>query len=69
MLIDCGLPSAECACRFTLVVQVVLLNLLIAIMGDTWQRVKDTADEEWKFLLVQECAPPSNPVRVSHTDF
>ena len=34
--------------------QVVLLNLLIAIMGDTWQRVKDSADEEWKFLLVQD---------------
>ena len=32
----------------------VLLNLLIAIMGDTWQRVKDSADEEWKFLLVQD---------------
>ena len=23
-------------------------------MGDTWQRVKDSADEEWKFLLVQD---------------
>ena len=31
---------------------VVLLNLLVAIMGDTWQRVKESADEEWKFLMV-----------------
>ena len=30
----------------------VLLNLLIAIMGDTWQSVKESADEKWKFLLV-----------------
>ena len=39
---------------YFLLSQVVLLNLLVAIMGDTWQRVKDSADEEWKFLLVQD---------------
>ena len=32
----------------------VLINLLVAIMGDTWQLVKESADEEWKFLLVQD---------------
>lgn len=39
---------------YFLLSQVVLLNLLVAIMGDTWQRVKESADEEWKFLLVQD---------------
>ena len=39
---------------YFLLSQVVLLNLLVAIMGDTWQRVKESADEEWKYLLVQD---------------
>ena len=44
--------ATGCMCHVH-VHQVVLLNLLVAIMGDTWQRVKESADEEWKFLLVQ----------------
>jgi len=32
--------------------QVVLVNLLVAIMGDTYQAVKDKADEEWKHLMM-----------------
>ena len=31
----------------------LLLNLLVAIMGDTWQDVKDQADVEWKFVTVE----------------
>ena len=37
---------------YFLLAQVVLLNLLIAMMSDTWSSVKDHADEEWKFLSV-----------------
>ena len=37
---------------YFLVAQVVLLNLLIAMMSDTWSSVKEHADEEWKFLSV-----------------
>ena len=33
--------------------QVVLLNLLVAIMGDTWQQISQHADDEWKMLKVQ----------------
>jgi hypothetical protein len=33
--------------------QVVLLNLLVAIMGDTWGEVKESADVEWRFLFVE----------------
>lgn len=32
--------------------QVVLLNLLVAIMGDTWQQIRENSDDEWKYLKV-----------------
>ena len=32
--------------------QVVLLNLLVAIMGDTWQQIRENADNEWKYLKI-----------------
>ena len=53
-LLDFPRPLSVALWVYFLLSQVVLLNLLIAIMGDTWQRVKDSADEEWKFLLVQD---------------
>jgi len=34
---------------YALISNVLLVNLLIAMMGDTYARVKDAADIEWKF--------------------
>ena len=34
---------------YTLISNVLLVNLLIAMMGDTYSRVKEEADIEWKF--------------------
>jgi len=34
---------------FALIVQVMLVNLLIAMMGDTYGAVKENSDKEWKF--------------------
>ena len=36
--------------------QIVLLNLLVAIMGDTWQQIRENADDEWKYLKVNAIA-------------
>jgi len=36
-------------CVFALIVQVMLVNLLIAMMGDTYGAVKENSDKEWKF--------------------
>jgi len=36
-------------CVYSLIVQVMLVNLLIAMMGDTYSSVKDNSDKEWKF--------------------
>ncbi|KAL1522796.1 hypothetical protein AB1Y20_017767 [Prymnesium parvum] len=53
--------------------QVVLLNLLVAIMGDTWQQIRENADDEWKYLKVNAIAeyfelhhipPPFNACRL-----
>jgi len=52
-LLDFPRPLSLAMWLYFLISQVVLLNLLVAIMGDTWQRVKDSADVEWKYLLVQ----------------
>ena len=38
---------------YFMVSQVVLVNLLVAIMGDTWSSVKESADVEWRFLFVE----------------
>lgn len=32
--------------------QCVLINLLTALMSETWERVNEAADDEWKFLYV-----------------
>eukprot|EP00026_Physarum_polycephalum_P002417 Phypoly_transcript_02423.p1 GENE.Phypoly_transcript_02423~~Phypoly_transcript_02423.p1 ORF type:complete len:677 (+),score=49.57 Phypoly_transcript_02423:663-2693(+) len=54
---------------YSLVTQVMLVNLLIAMMGNTYTVVKDNADKEWKFYhytLVTDysasstCPPPFN---------
>jgi hypothetical protein len=34
---------------YALIVQVMLVNLLIAMMGDTYGAVKENSDKEWKF--------------------
>jgi hypothetical protein len=34
---------------YSLVTQVILVNLLIAMMGNTYSMVKDNSDKEWKF--------------------
>lgn len=34
---------------YVIVAQVILVNLLIAMMGDTYSIIKERADEEWKF--------------------
>ena len=53
--------------------QIVLLNLLVAIMGDTWQQIRENADDEWKYLKVNAIAeyfelhhipPPFNAARL-----
>ena len=41
---------------YFVVAQVVLLNLLVAIMGDTWQQIRENADDEWKYLKVNAIA-------------
>ena len=46
-----GPPSAQ-RTVFRLFLQVVLLNLLVAIMGETWEKIKENADDEWKLLMV-----------------
>ena len=37
---------------YFMISQVVLLNLLVAIMGETWEKIKENADDEWKLLTV-----------------
>jgi len=53
--------------------QIVLLNLLVAIMGDTWNTISENADVEWKFFRVNAIAeyfelhhipPPFNAARL-----
>jgi hypothetical protein len=42
---------------YLVISQIVLVNLLIAMMGDTYGTIKERADEEWKFgrmVTVQE---------------
>jgi len=34
---------------YSLITQVMLVNLLIAMMGDTYSAVKENSDKEWKF--------------------
>jgi len=34
---------------YSLITQVMLVNLLIAMMGDTYSNVKENSDKEWKF--------------------
>jgi len=34
---------------YSLITQVMLVNLLIAMMGDTYSSVKENSDKEWKF--------------------
>eukprot|EP00026_Physarum_polycephalum_P000719 Phypoly_transcript_00720.p1 GENE.Phypoly_transcript_00720~~Phypoly_transcript_00720.p1 ORF type:complete len:1269 (+),score=165.16 Phypoly_transcript_00720:288-4094(+) len=54
---------------YSLVTQVMLVNLLIAMMGNTYTVVKDNSDKEWKFYrytLIADynasstCPPPFN---------
>jgi len=35
---------------YALVAQIMLVNLLIAMMGDTYSEVKENSDKEWKFF-------------------
>lgn len=50
---------------YLVVSNIVLVNLLIAMMGDTYGVIKDKADEEWKFgrlLSVVESTERMSPV-------
>ena len=69
-----GEPLGLLLWLYFLLSQVVLLNLLIAVMSDTWGSVKEHADEEWKFLSVasideffglHHVPPPFNCVQLS----
>jgi len=52
---------------YAMVAQIMLVNLLIAMMGDTYSEVKDNSDKEWKFFrysLVSDycyCSPYPPP--------
>ena len=37
---------------YTFMVQIVLINLLIAMMTETYESVKENADNEWRFIRV-----------------
>ena len=38
---------------YLLVTAIVLINLLIAMMSDTYQRIQQDSDTEWKFGLAK----------------
>jgi hypothetical protein len=50
---------------YAFIAQVVLVNLLIAMMGDTYSDVKDNSDKEWKFfrysLVCDYCKCSAHP--------
>ena len=50
---------------YVVVAQIILVNLLIAMMGDTFGTIKERADEEWKFgriRSVMEATERMHPV-------
>lgn len=61
---------------YSLITQVMLVNLLIAMMGDTYTKVEENSDKEWKFyrycLIVDysthsPCPPPLNLLFVPYS--
>jgi len=68
---DLGLPTMA---LYLILGQILLQNLLIAMMADTYSEIRDNSDEEWKFgryLLVHEyktanlVPPPLNLIELA----
>ena len=47
-----GYAGSMLTWAYTFIVQIVLVNLLIAMMTDTYQKIQANADNEWKFTRV-----------------
>ena len=46
-----GVLGQDLLWMYVMVSNVLLVNLLIAMMGDTYARIKENADTEWKVRI------------------
>jgi hypothetical protein len=48
---------------FAILVPILLLNMLIAMMGNTYQQVISKSEKEWKLQVIRQ--PPNTKLQVA----